>query len=56
VEIVQANRRGRIDCHFCAPVHMLAIYERGVRQEGSTFIEGLPESKLQDCRRKLSIV
>ena len=24
-EIVQANRRGRINFQFCAPVHMLAV-------------------------------
>jgi AraC family transcriptional regulator len=35
---------------------MLAVYERVVRQEGSTFIEGLPESTLQDCSRKLVFV
>jgi AraC family transcriptional regulator len=55
-EIVQANRRGRIDYHCCAPVHMLVVYERGVRDDGCTAIEGLPNSALQDCRRKLVFV
>jgi AraC family transcriptional regulator len=55
-EIVQVNRRERINFHFCAPVHMLAMYERSVRYEGSTFIQGLPESTLCDCSRKLVFV
>jgi AraC family transcriptional regulator len=55
-EIVQANRRGRINFRFCAPVHMLAMYERSVRQQGGTFIEGLPQSMQLDCSRKLVFV
>jgi AraC family transcriptional regulator len=55
-EIVQANRRGRIDFHFCAPVHMLVMYERSVRHEGETFIQGMPQSTLRDCSRKLVFV
>jgi AraC family transcriptional regulator len=55
-EIVRANRRGRIDFHFCAPVHMLAMYERSVRDEGETFIQGMPRSTLRDCSRKLVFV
>ena len=56
VEIVQANRRGRIDYHYCAPVHMLVLHERGVRHDGCTVIEGLSKSTLQDCGRKLVFV
>jgi AraC family transcriptional regulator len=56
VDIVQANRRGRIDCHYCAPAHMLVVHERGVRHDGCTAIEGLSQSTLQDCRRKLVFV
>jgi AraC family transcriptional regulator len=56
VEILQARRRGRIDYHYCAPVHMLAVHERGVRHDGCTVIEGLPTSTLQDCSRKLLFV
>jgi AraC family transcriptional regulator len=55
-EIVQANRRGRIDFHFCAPVHMLAMYERSVRHEGETLIQGVPQSMLLDCSRKFVFV
>src|ERR1700730_17239711 len=35
-EIVQATRRGRIETRLCAPVHLLAVFERGVRHEGGT--------------------
>jgi AraC family transcriptional regulator len=56
VEIVQANRRGRIDYRSCAPFPMLVVHERGVRQDGCTIIDGLPKSTLQDCRRKLVFV
>jgi AraC family transcriptional regulator len=56
VEIVQANRRGRIDYHYCSPVHMLVVHERGVRHDGCTVIEGLSKSTLQDCSRKLVFV
>jgi AraC family transcriptional regulator len=55
-EIVQVTQRGRIQFRFCAPVHMLAMYERGVRHEGGTLIQGLPQSTLCDCSRKLVFV
>jgi AraC family transcriptional regulator len=55
-EIVQATRRGRIHFRFCAPVHMLAMYERSVRREGGTLVQGLPKSTLCDCSRKLIFV
>jgi AraC family transcriptional regulator len=56
VEIVQDNRRGRIDYHYCSPLHMLVVHERGVRHDGCTVVEGLPTSRLQDCSRKLVFV
>ncbi len=55
-EIVQVTRRGRIQFRFCAPVHMLAMYERSVRREGGTLVQGLPRSTLCDCSRKLIFV
>jgi AraC family transcriptional regulator len=55
-EIVQATGSDRIESRFCAPVHLLAVYERGMRREGETFVEGLPSSTLQDFRRKLVFV
>jgi AraC family transcriptional regulator len=56
VEIVQATRSDRIESRICAPVHMLAVYERGTRHEGETFVEGLPSATLRDFRRKLVFV
>jgi AraC family transcriptional regulator len=55
-EITQVTRNDRIESRFCAPVHLLAMYERGVRQDGGTIIEGLPKSTLRDFGRKLSFV
>jgi AraC family transcriptional regulator len=56
VEIVQANRRCRIDYRYYAPVPLLVLHERGERHDGCTVIEGLPRSTLQDCHRKLVLV
>jgi AraC family transcriptional regulator len=56
VEIVQANRRARIDYRYCAPHHMLVVHERGVRHAGCTVIEGLSSSTLQDCSRNIVFV
>jgi AraC family transcriptional regulator len=56
VEIVEDNRRGRIDYHYCSPLHMLVVHERGARHDGCTVIEGLTQSTLQDCSRKLVFV
>jgi AraC family transcriptional regulator len=56
VEVIEARRRGRIDYQYCAPVHLLAVYERAVRHDGCTLIEGLPKTVLQDCSRKLVFV
>jgi AraC family transcriptional regulator len=55
-EIVQATKRDKIECRFRGPVHLLALYDRGVRQDGETFVEGLPRSALRDLRRKLTFV
>jgi AraC family transcriptional regulator len=56
VEIVQASRRGRIDYRYSASMHMLVVHDRGVRHDGCTLIRGVPQSKLQDCSRKLVFV
>jgi AraC family transcriptional regulator len=55
-EIVQVTQRARVQFRFCAPVHMLAMYERSVRHEGDTLVQGLPKSTLCDCSRKLIFV
>src|ERR1700692_139533 len=56
VEIVEANRRGRIDYRYCAPRHMLVVHECGVRHAGCTVIESLSPSTLQDCSRNIVFV
>ena len=56
VEIIQALRPDRIECCFCAPVHLLVLYEQGVRGDGETFVQGLRRSTLRDLRNKLTFV
>jgi hypothetical protein len=46
----------RIDYRFQAPVHLLIMFERGVRRGGDTNVEGLPRSALRDLARKLVFV
>jgi AraC family transcriptional regulator len=55
-EIVQATRPEKIEFRFRAPLHLLAVYEQGIRSDGETFVDGLPRSKLRDVRRKLTFV
>jgi AraC family transcriptional regulator len=55
-EIVQATRPEKIEFRFRAPLHLLAVYDQGIRSNGETFVDGLPRSKLRDVRRKLTFV
>jgi AraC family transcriptional regulator len=55
-EIVQATRPEKIEFRFRAPLHLLAVYDEGIRSDGETFVDGLPRSKLRDVRRKLTLV
>jgi AraC family transcriptional regulator len=55
-EIVQATKHDKIETRFCANVHLLAACERGVRDDGHTFVEGLPRSTLRDFRQKRTFV
>jgi len=55
-EIVQATRREKIEYRFRAPFHLLAVCEQGVRDDGDTFVEGLPRSSLRDLKKKLTFV
>jgi AraC family transcriptional regulator len=55
-EIVQATRRERMGFRFRGPRHLLAVYEQGVRNDGDSFVEGLPRSTLRDMTRKLTFV
>jgi AraC-like DNA-binding protein len=55
-EIIQATEPDKIEYGFCGPVHMLVLYEEGVRDGGETFVQGLRQSTLRDPRRKLTFV
>jgi AraC family transcriptional regulator len=55
-EIVQATRPEKVEFRFRAPLHLLAVYDQGIRSDGETFVGGLPRSKLRDVRRKLTFV
>src|SRR5260370_3824700 len=55
-EIVQATRPEKIEFRFRAPLHLLAVYDQGIRSDGETFVDGLPRSTLGDVKRKLTFV
>ena len=55
-ESVQSTSQGGIQHRFCAPVHLLVMYEKGERRDGETFVEGLPRSTLRNLERKLTFV
>ena len=55
-EIVQETGSERIEYRFQAPVHLLILFERGVRREGDTNLEDLPRSSLRDLSRKFVFV
>jgi AraC family transcriptional regulator len=55
-ELVKAVTNDRIECRFNAPVHLLAVYERGLRSAGETFVQGAPPSSLRDFSGKLTFV
>ncbi len=55
-EIVQETGNERIEYRFQAPVHLLILFERGVRREGETDLQGVPGSSLRDLARKFVFV
>jgi AraC family transcriptional regulator len=55
-ELVEAVTHDRIEYRFNAPVHLLAVYERGSRQAGETYVQGAPRSSLRDFSGKLTFV
>lgn len=55
-DVVEAADRGRVEFRFCAPLHLLAVYERGTRQDGESFVEGLAHSRLRDLAGKLTFI
>jgi AraC family transcriptional regulator len=55
-DTVEVIRRGTFEYRFQARRHLLIAYERAERQDGETFIEGLPKSTLREFNCKLSFV
>jgi AraC family transcriptional regulator len=55
-EIVQETGSEAIEYRFKAPVHLLILFERGVRRDGDTDVEGLSRSSLRDLARKFVFV
>jgi AraC family transcriptional regulator len=55
-DTVEVIRRGTHEYRFQARRDLLIAYERAERQEGETFIEGLPKSTLREFNCKLSFV
>jgi AraC family transcriptional regulator len=55
-ELIQAVTHDRIECRFNGPSHLLAVYERGWRHEGETFVQGAPRSTLRNFAGKLTFV
>ena len=55
-ESVQTASHARIEYSFCAPVHLLVIYEDGARRDGKTFVEGLPQATLRSFAHKFTFV
>jgi AraC family transcriptional regulator len=53
-ELIQAVTHDRIECRFNGPSHLLAVYERGWRHEGETFVQGAPRSTLRNFAGKLT--
>jgi AraC family transcriptional regulator len=56
VEIVQSVTRDRVEFRFCAPSHLLLVYEEAARDEGETLIDDLACSTLRTLTRKLTFV
>jgi AraC family transcriptional regulator len=55
-ETARATELRRIEVRFRAPVHLLVLFEEGVRREGLTRVEGLPPSGLHNLKGKLVFV
>jgi AraC family transcriptional regulator len=56
VESVHAPIGSRIELQFQGPVHLLAMYNEGVRRDGETSIDGFAPSKIRNFAKKLTFV
>jgi AraC family transcriptional regulator len=55
-ETVRVAIGSKIEFRFNGPVHLLALYNEGVRRDGETSIDGLDSSRLRSFARKLTFV
>jgi AraC family transcriptional regulator len=55
-EIVQVMRVGTVSIRFQGPVHLVAAHDHGVRRAGTTVLEGVAHSSLQQLKRRLTVV
>src|ERR1700686_5631772 len=47
-EFVEATTHQRLDFSFRSSMHLLAAYEKGVRRDGVSHVEGAAQSRLSD--------
>jgi AraC family transcriptional regulator len=55
-EVIRMITHEPLETAFHAPFHLLIAYDRAVRNEGETIVEGLPRSTLRDFSQKLTFV
>jgi hypothetical protein len=55
-ETVIVTDHGRIDFRYQGRLHLLVLFESGVRSGGCTLVEGVSASTLSNCARKLVLV
>jgi AraC family transcriptional regulator len=55
-EIVQGICHTNTEYSFRAPVRLLAVCEEATRDQGESFVEGLPRSTLRTLTRKITFV
>lgn len=55
-EIIRTVAHEPFEISFDAPFDLLIAYERGIRHEGETIVDGLPRSTLRDFSQKLTFV
>jgi AraC family transcriptional regulator len=55
-EIIQATGQIKTEFRFRAPIHLLVVCEEATRDQGDSFVEGLPRSTLRTLSRKITFV
>ncbi len=55
-EIVQTTNGERTDFRYRGPRHLLVLFDKLIRRDGTTVVDGLPVASLRDVSRKLIFV